>query len=69
MDAGAAAGTSTVFFSYSREDQKRALPIIALIEAAGFRVWWDGLLEGGERFSRTTEDALERARAIVVLWS
>ena len=60
---------TTVFVSYSREDQKRARPIIDLLEAAGFSVWWDGLLEGGERFSRSTEDALERAKAIVVLWS
>ena len=64
-----AAKKTTVFLSYSRDDQKRALPVIDLLETAGFSVWWDGLLEGGERFSRTTEDALERAKAIVVLWS
>lgn len=60
---------STIFFSYARDDQARALEIIKLIEQAGFSVWWDGLLEGGERFSRTTEDALDRAQAVVVLWS
>lgn len=61
--------TSTIFFSYARGDQARALQIIKLIEQAGYSVWWDGLLEGGERFSRTTEDALNRANAVVVLWS
>ena len=60
---------ATVFVSYSREDQKRALPIIKILENAGFSVWWDGLLEGGERFARTTEAALENAKAVVVLWS
>lgn len=60
---------STVFVSYARADQPSALPIIELIEAAGFTTWWDGLLEGGERFSRTTEEALDRAKAVVVLWS
>lgn len=60
---------TSVFFSYSREDQARAVPIIRLIEAAGFATWWDGLLEGGERFSRATEEALDRAKAVVVLWS
>ncbi len=60
---------TTVFVSYSRDDQKRAQPIIEAIEAAGFSVWWDGLLEGGERFSSTTEAALETAKAVVVLWS
>lgn len=60
---------TTVFLSYSRDDQKRALPIIKLLQDAGFAVWWDGLIEGGARFSRTTENALEQAKAIVVLWS
>ena len=60
---------TTVFLSYSRDDQKRALPVIKLLQDAGFSVWWDGLIEGGARFSRTTENALEQARAIVVLWS
>lgn len=64
-------GTSltSVFFSYSRDNRARARAIIALIEAAGFATWWDGLLEGGDRFSSTTEAALDRARAVVVLWS
>ena len=58
-----------MFFSYSREDQVRAIPIIGLIQDAGFPTWWDGLLEGGERFSKSTENALDRAKAVVVLWS
>jgi TolB-like protein/Tfp pilus assembly protein PilF len=60
---------ATIFLSYSRADQKAALPVIAALEAAGFSVWWDGLLEGGERFAKTTEAALENAKAVVVLWS
>lgn len=58
-----------VFLSYSREDQKRAQPVIAALEAAGFKVWWDGLLEGGDTFLPTTEAALTGADAVVVLWS
>ena len=75
MDTGNRSGqanndsASTVFVSYSRGDRQRAVPIIKLLEDAGFNVWWDGLLEGGERFSRTTEEALLRAKAVVVLWS
>ena len=65
-DRGAAA---SVFLSYARADRKSALPVIAVLEAAGFSVWWDGLLEGGERFSNITEAALENAKAVVVLWS
>ena len=59
----------SIFVSYSRADQKRALPVIAALEQAGFRVWWDGLLEGGDSFLPTTEAALTSADAVVVLWS
>jgi TolB-like protein/tetratricopeptide (TPR) repeat protein len=60
---------TTVFLSYSRADEKRARPIIEALERAGYAVWWDGLLGGGDRFARATAEALERARAVVVLWS
>ncbi len=59
----------SVFLSYSRGDQKRALQVIKALEAAGIKVWWDGLLEGGDTFLPTTEAALESADAVVVLWS
>jgi TolB-like protein/Tfp pilus assembly protein PilF len=39
------------------------------LENAGFKVWWDGLLQGGDSFLPTTEAALEGADAVVVLWS
>ncbi len=61
--------TTSVFFSYSRVDVDKALPIIAAIERAGFPVWWDGMLEGGTSYLETTEEALESAKAVVVLWS
>lgn len=60
---------ASVFVSYSRTDQKRALPVIKALEEAGCTVWWDGLLEGGETYLKTTEAALEGADAVVVLWS
>jgi len=68
-ERGATGADYTVFLSYSRVDRKAALAVVRVLEQAGYRVWWDGLLEGGERFSRTTESALEHARAVVVLWS
>ncbi len=62
-------GATSIFFSYARADRKRALPLIAALESAGCKVWWDGLLEGGENFLPSTEAALESADAVVVLWS
>lgn len=58
-----------LFLSYSRGDLARARPVIDLLEGAGFDVWWDGRLEGGENYLQTTEAALEGAEAVVVLWS
>lgn len=58
-----------VFLSYASVDRKVATAVVGLLEGAGFAVWWDGLLEGGERYSQTIAEALEAARAVVVLWS
>lgn len=62
-------GNASVFLSYARSDLDRARPVIALLESAGFDVWWDGRLEGGENYLATTETALESADCVVVLWS
>lgn len=66
---GATGNPPSVFFSYSRADRAQAISVIRLIEQGGFPTWWDGLIEGGERYSRATEDALNQARCVVVLWS
>lgn len=60
---------TSVFFSYSRVNRLQAMPVIQFIEDAGFSVWWDGMLEGGTEFLKHTEAALDRAKAVVVLWS
>lgn len=67
-DEGEAARVS-VFVSYSRHDLDKAKRVINLLEAAGFDVWWDGLLTGGENYLPTTEAALEGAECVVALWS
>ena len=58
-----------VFVSYARADEKQAKAVIKCIDRAGFRVWWDALIPSGDRFSARIAEALEGARAIVVLWS
>ncbi len=74
MDQGKATGSPPsdedyVFVSYARADEKVAKAVIRIIERAGYGVWWDGLIPGGERFSSRISEALEGARAIAVLWS
>lgn len=61
--------TATVFVSYARNDQHTASALIEALEAQGYRVWWDGLLEGGQSYLPTIAKALEEASAVIVLWS
>ena len=68
-DGERAAQNRRLFLSYTRADIARARPIIARLEQAGFDVWWDGLIEGGDHYLPTTEAALEGADCVVVLWS
>lgn len=65
----AEARDSHVFVSYARDDRAKASRLISLLEDAGFKVWWDALLEGGEAFMPTIEAALETADCVIVLWS
>lgn len=58
-----------IFLSYSREDQAVARRFADGFEREGFTVWWDQALSAGEAFDKITEQALDEARAVVVLWS
>lgn len=60
---------STVFLSYSRSDQADAARLASALTAAGLKVWWDHLIEGGAAFAKRIESALDSADAVVVLWS
>ncbi len=39
------------------------------LEAAGFSVWWDREIHGGEDFSAKIEQEITAAKTVVVLWS
>lgn len=58
-----------VFISYSRSDADTARLFAKAFEAMGLSVWWDAALRPGETFDEAIEQALKRARAVVVLWS
>jgi TolB-like protein len=60
---------SDIFLSYSREDHATAQRFATALERAGFSVWWDQSLKPGEAFDQVTEQALDSAKAVVVLWS
>jgi len=37
-----------IFVSYSRQDKALVVPLVALLEAEGWSVWWDPDVHGGE---------------------
>jgi adenylate cyclase len=59
----------SVFLSYARDDEAKAKALAGLLEQAGHEVWWDRHIRGGTEYSAEIERALEKAQAIVVLWS
>ena len=59
----------TLFLSYAHADQRRAKSLAAALGVAGYTVWWDALIEGGAGFARTINVALDKADAVIVLWS
>jgi len=60
---------SDVFVSYSRSDRARVAPLVAALEAEGWSVWWDPAITPGQQFDRMIADELERARAVLVVWT
>ena len=60
---------STIFLSYAHADKAKAQRIASALEKSGYVVWWDALIEGGSRFAKSIDDALDKADAVVVLWS
>ena len=58
-----------VFISYKREDEVRVGRLARALEKAGFSIWWDRGLPGGENWRENIANALHSARCVVVVWS
>ena len=60
---------SDIFISYAQEDRPAALRLAQPLEAAGWSVWWDRAIPAGRTFDEVIEDAIDRSKCVVVLWS
>lgn len=58
-----------IFISYARADRARVAPLVAALQAAGWSVWWDPAITPGQEFDDLITVELERARAVVVVWT
>ncbi len=58
-----------IFLSYANEDRETALQVAALLESAGWTVWWDRRIPAGRTWRSVIEGALNEMRCMVVLWS
>jgi TolB-like protein len=61
--------TVTLFLSYARSDAVAAQRLAKTLQSMNYTVWWDALITGGEAYSRSIAQALEKADAVIVLWS
>lgn len=60
---------ASLFLSYDRDDEAQARPLAAALEKAGHSVWWDKHIGGGSQYAKEIEQALNKADAVVVLWT
>ena len=58
-----------VFISYAREDYSRAEQVARALMAMGLECFWDTEIPPGQTWSDYIEAKLDKARAVVVLWS
>jgi len=58
-----------VFISYSSKDRERVRILVDALVRQGIPVWWDQFIVPGQNWENELEQALHRARAVIVLWS
>ncbi len=58
-----------IFISYAREDRETVAKLAAVLEDAGYSLWWDRHVAAGDEFSAEIERELKAAKAVIVAWS
>lgn len=58
-----------IFLSYASTDRAKAGTLAALLQSAGWSVWWDRDLVGGDEWEPAIESELRASRCVVVLWT
>ncbi len=58
-----------IFISYARADREVVQRLSAALENAGYAVWWDRMISGGQTFAARIEEELNKSKAVLVVWS
>ena len=58
-----------VFISYANADRERVRPLVGVLQAQGWSVWWDREILPGESWDQVIESALTEARCVIVVWT
>jgi TIR domain len=58
-----------IFVSYAKVDRPLASKFVAMLEAEGWKVWWDTSLVIGDDFRNEIMTELGRARTVIVIWT
>jgi tetratricopeptide (TPR) repeat protein len=58
-----------IFVSYASEDRDRIAKLVTILEAEGWKVWWDKDLVVGADYEEEIEKALSSATCVLVAWS
>jgi hypothetical protein len=60
---------SFLFIAYAREDLSLVETLVKDLRTSGIRVVWDQDFRAGENFRRRIDELIERAAAVLVVWS
>ena len=58
-----------IVISYARKDREKVESLAEALKGHGWSVWWDKKIRTGKRFSSVIEEALDSAKAVIVVWS
>ena len=58
-----------VFVSYAKTDRSLASKLVAMLEAEGWKVWWDTSLGAADLHRDEIMKQLASARAVIAIWT
>ena len=58
-----------IFISYSKDEPEPTIALARDLERNGYSTWWDTDLRPGERYQERIMNELDKAKAVIVIWT